>query len=302
MGETSTLITKYLEKYPDGIFKERESMSAHTSFRIGGAASVMFFPRTDEELAYLLVSCRESGTRTLVMGNGTNLLVADRLPEMAVIKTTGLDAICERDHVITAGAGALLSRVASRALESGLSGLAFAAGIPGSAGGAVYMNAGAYGGEMKDVVKSVTALDKDLHAVRYSAEECGFSYRHSRFSDTELIILSVEIALRPGNKAEIKAEMDELARKRRAKQPLNLPSAGSTFKRPQNGFAAAMIEEAGLKGYTVGGAQVSEKHSGFVVNKGGATFSDVLTVMEYVREMVKARTGVELVPEVKIIR
>lgn len=302
MGDLRTLIKEYLEKYPDGTVKENEPLSAHTSFRIGGRVSAMFFPRTAEELKLISGYCRRMGIRTLFMGNGTNLLVADTLPEMAVIKLCELNGLSENGGTMSLGAGVLLSKAASLALERCLSGLEFAAGIPGSVGGAVYMNAGAYGGEMKDIVSRVTVLDEELELRTYEKDECDFSYRHSRFNDDGSIIISAEIRLIPGKREDIKGKMDDLSLRRRTKQPLNFPSAGSTFKRPENGFAAAMIEEAGLKGYTVGGAQVSEKHAGFVVNKGGATFSDVIAVMEHVRETVLARTGVELSPEVKIIR
>lgn len=302
MGEIKTLITEYLKQFPDGILKENEPMSTHTSFRIGGEVSVMFSPRTVEELVFLVKSCRSAGIRVLIMGNGTNLLMADDLPELAVIKTSELCAISEKEGIITVAAGALLSKAASCALERGLSGLEFAAGIPGTLGGAIYMNAGAYGGEMKDIVKSVTVLDENLEIKVYACDECGFAYRHSRFSEEDSVIVSAELRLSPGEAADIRARMDELSLKRRRSQPLNLPSAGSTFKRPQNGYAAAMIENAGLKGYTVGGAQVSEKHAGFVVNKGGATFEDVVAVIDHIKETVLTQTGVELAPEVKIIR
>lgn len=302
MGDLRTLIKEYQEKYPGGTLRENEPLSAHTSFRIGGRASVMFFPRTAEEVRFLGEECRRIGIRTLFMGNGTNLLVADTLPEMAVIKLGELNGLSESGGTMSLGAGVLLSKAASFALERGLTGLEFAAGIPGTAGGAVYMNAGAYGGEMKDIVSRVTVLDDGFNLRTYEKDECDFSYRHSRFNDDGSIIISAEISLIPGEREAIRARMDDLSLRRRTKQPLNFPSAGSTFKRPENGFAAAMIEEAGLKGYTVGGAQVSEKHAGFVVNKGGATFSDVYAVMEHVRETVLAKTGVELSPEVKIIR
>jgi UDP-N-acetylmuramate dehydrogenase len=203
---------------------------------------------------------------------------------------------------ITAESGVLLSKLAVFALEHAFSGLEFAHGIPGTLGGAVTMNAGAYGGEMKDIVHKTTAVTQGAHVYDVTGDSHGFSYRHSRYSDTEDIILSSVLQLKKGNPEEIKSRMDELSKKRRESQPLNMPSAGSTFKRPQGGYAAALIEQAGLKGYTVGEAMVSKKHAGFVVNLGSATFRDVMAVIDHVREMVLNQFGIELEPEVKIIR
>lgn len=278
-------------------------MSAHTSFRIGGPVRMMFFPASAQEAAFLISRCRAGGLRFLVMGNGTDLLAADSLPDMAVVKTAGgMAEITERDGVVAAGSGALLSAIAALAQKRGLAGLEFASGIPGTLGGAVFMNAGAYGGEMKDAVRRVSAVGEDGELRTYSGAECDFSYRHSRFSGGGDFIAGAELALSPGDPAQIRAKMDELAARRREKQPLNLPSAGSAFKRPAKGYAAALIESCGLKGYAVGGARVSEKHAGFIVNTGGATFADVTAVMDHVRETVLARTGVVLEPEIRIVR
>ena len=196
----------------------------------------------------------------------------------------------------------LLSRLAVYAQQAGLAGLEFAHGIPGSLGGAVSMNAGAYGGEMKDVVVSTRYLDHDLNLCKAEGAAHDFGYRHSVFSDTDCVVLGSTLALTPGDPAEIRARMLDLSERRRSRQPLDLPSAGSTFKRPAGGYAAALIDAAGLKGYAVGGAQVSEKHAGFVVNRGGATFDDVLRLMDHIRSEVLRTSGVELEPEVKIIR
>lgn len=305
MGDISELINEYRKQYPDGQLRENEPMSRHTSFRIGGRVRALFIPQTAEEAGLLLRLSKELGVRRLIMGNGTNLLVNDGELDMIVIKTADGMTTAEQTGgdgtELTAGSGIMLSKLATFALECGLTGLEFAHGIPGTLGGAVSMNAGAYGGEIKDVLRSVKVLENG-EVREYTAEECELSYRHSRFSDTDAMILSAVLRLKPGEKNEIKAKMDELSAKRRKSQPLNLPSAGSTFKRPQNGYAAAMIEEAGLKGCGFGGAQVSEKHAGFVVNCGGATFEDVIKTMELIQDTVYKKNGVMLAPEVKIIR
>jgi UDP-N-acetylmuramate dehydrogenase len=204
-------------------------------------------------------------------------------------------------ETVDADAGVTLSKIAFEAYTKSLTGFEFAQGIPGTLGGGVYMNAGAYGSEMKDVIESVTAYSKDKGIVTFSNDECCFGYRKSVFTDSDYVILRAKIKLKIGNKDEIKSQMDTLSDKRRKSQPLELPSAGSTFKRPQTGYAAAMIDAAGLKGFSVGGAQVSEKHGGFVVNKGGATFDDFMAVVRHVQETVYKDTGVMLEPEVKII-
>ena len=277
-------------------------MKNHTSFKIGGPARVMFFPENPEDLTQLCDLLHKHGIQPLIMGNGTNLLANDRPLDIAVVKTTGLRSI-ERivEDEISAGAGALLSKLAVFAYECGLTGLEFAHGIPGTLGGAVIMNAGAYGGEIKDVVRKTTIYNAKTGKCSITGAEHGFSYRHSRLSDTGETVLSSMIRLEKAEREEIKAKMDELSIRRRESQPLDLPSAGSTFKRPREGYAAALIEQAGLKGYTVGGAQVSEKHSGFIVNRGGASFSDVMAVIEHVRGTVLDRFGIELEPEVRII-
>lgn len=297
----SALIREYLVAYPDGEYRPDEPMRDHTTLKIGGPVGVMFFPRTVEEVQYIVKLSRSMGVRSLVIGRGSNLLCSDEPMDIAVINTANL-AFLELDGLtVTAGAGVPLSRCALAAANASLTGLEFAHGIPGTVGGAVVMNAGAYGGEMKDVVLSVTALNKELELVTLTAEECNFSYRHSVFSGGEYIVLSARMGLIPGDTDDILTQIRELAAKRREKQPLDMPSAGSTFKRPAQGYAAAMIEEAGLKGVTIGGAQVSEKHSGFLVNRGGATFADFTALMDHVMKTVYDSTGVMLSPEVKIV-
>ena len=291
------------ERLPALEMRAREPMREHSSFRIGGAAEVFAVAESEEELTCLAAFCREENVPLLVIGRGTNLLISDDGLRGVVVKPgEGLSALrAEGEHII-AGAGVTLARLAQFAQQHALTGLEFAHGIPGSLGGAVVMNAGAYGGEMKDVVVSVRCLDDDGEIREYPAEALDFSYRHSRFSEHGGIILGAVLSLTPGDGEAIAAKMRELMAKRAHSQPLDLPSAGSTFKRPASGYAAAMIDGAGLKGYAVGGAMVSEKHAGFVVNTGGASFDDVMAVMAHVQSTVREKYGVTLEPEVRIIR
>lgn len=287
---------------PELELREHEPMSRHTTFRIGGPARLMALPRDRKEAAAAVRAAAEVGIRPFFLGNGSNLLAADRGYEGFIVKTTGLEQTRVVNRRLRAESGILLARLAMAAWGRGLTGLEFAHGIPGTLGGAVVMNAGAYEGEMSQVLTAVTFLDEAGQAVTLPAQECALTYRHSLFADhPERLILEAEFELAQGVPTLIKAKMDELARKRRARQPLNQPSAGSTFKRPEGHFAAALIEQCGLKGLSVGGAQVSEKHAGFVVNRGGATAEDVLRLMEQVQERVLRDTGVELEPEVKLL-
>lgn len=299
-----TALDRQIHDYlPDLKWAADEPMAKHTSFRIGGPAKRMAFPKTREQLVVLMGFLQDAGVKPLLIGNGTNLLVADKGLDTVVIDTSA-----ELSHIeltdegeIAADAGVSLSKLALFAWKNGLTGLEFAHGIPGTLGGGVVMNAGAYGGELKDVVTEVTALYSDGVKVLTPAE-LDFSYRHSVFSAGDGIVLGAKVKLESGDPDAIKAKMDDLMARRKASQPLELPSAGSTFKRPAGGYAAALIDAAGLKGYAVGGAQVSEKHAGFVVNRGGATFDDVLRLMDHIRSEVLRTSGVELEPEVKIIR
>ncbi len=283
--------------------REHEPMARHTTFRIGGPVRLMALPRSEGEVLTCLREAERAQVRLVVLGNGSNLLAADgEIPCFAVL-LTGLDAL-ERtgEREIWAGAGVSLARLASFAAQEGLAGLEFAHGIPGTLGGGVLMNAGAYGGEMVQVVKEVAAAGRSGGVETVPAEQCGFSYRRSAFSDGERVILGAKFHLEPDDPAAIRSRMDELARRRKEKQPLEYPSAGSMFKRPQGHFAAALIEQCGLKGLTVGGAQVSEKHAGFVINRGGATCADVLALVDQVKERVLQQTGVELEMEVRVLR
>lgn len=281
-----------------------EPMRDHCSFRIGGRVRAMALPSSAAEAAALCRLLRNAGVSPLVIGRGTNLLVADGDLDLFVIKMDeGMDHIEPCGEAgLRAGCGAPLSRLAQKAQSLGLSGLEFAHGIPGTLGGAVSMNAGAYGGEMKDVTCLTRYLGGDMELRERQGEAQGFSYRRSAFSGGGDVILESVFELNPGDPTVIKARMHELSEKRRASQPLDVPSAGSTFKRPAGGYAAAMIDEAGLKGFSIGDAQVSPKHAGFVVNRGNASFEDVLRLIAHIQETVYKNTGVMLEPEVKIIR
>ena len=300
--ELRSFLREARSRRPELTILENEPMSRHCSFRIGGACDAMLLPSSIEDVEAVCALLAECGEKPFLMGNGTNLLVTDA-PLHRIVLRMGED-FSRIDPVngtaLRAESGATLSRLALFAAAHGLAGLEFAHGIPGTLGGAVSMNAGAYGGEMKDVVTSVTYLDKDLFL--RETDDAGFSYRRSRFSDTDCIVLGAKISLHEDDPDAIRERMRSLAERRRSSQPLDMPSAGSTFKRPAGGYAAALIDEAGLKGYTVGGAQVSEKHAGFVVNRGGACFDDVLRLIEHIQSEVYRVSGIELEPEVKIIR
>ena len=295
------LIEEHKKKYPGAEARENEPMSAHTSLRIGGKAASYFEPASAEELESIILSCRAGGLRCFVLGKGSNVLFADGELELAVISTSGLSEIKTEGETVTAGAGAALSKIASAALAASLTGLETLHGIPGSLGGAVYMNAGAYGGEIKDVCESVTVVE-DGEIREYARDACDFSYRHSVFEEKDAVIVSARLRLKPGDPDEIRAKMRDLSERRREKQPLEFPSAGSTFKRPAGDYAARLIEAAGLKGRAIGGAQVSEKHSGFLINRGGATFDDFYGLMETVKKEVFEHSGILLEPEVRIIK
>ena len=280
-----------------------EPMSRHTSFRIGGGAKRMAFPERQEQLAALMVLAYDCGANPLVIGRGTNLLVADEGLDRLVINTSAMNYMVLLDGGrIRASAGVSLARIADFACRQSLTGLEFAHGIPGSLGGGVCMNAGAYDGEMRQVLESVDAWFPGEGVRTLRLEELQLSYRHSLFSDhPEAVVLSAVVALQPGDSAVIREKMLALMARRKASQPLEYPSAGSTFKRPTGYFAGTLIDQCGLKGFTVGGAQVSEKHAGFVINIGGATCADVKSLIEQVQQHVLEKTGVRMEPEVRII-
>ena len=290
------------ERCPELELRVSEPMSKHTTFRIGGPAALMALPRTAGEAKAAVKAARELGIEPFFLGNGSNLLVADEGYPGFIVKLTGeFDQIQEVNRGLEAGGAVLLSRLSNALPGRGLAGLEFASGIPGSVGGAVTMNAGAYGGEVAQVLESVTFLDEAGEVCTLPASACGFGYRKSIFSNRKCLILKARFHLDQGDPASIRARMEELAAKRREKQPLEYPSAGSMFKRPPGHFAAALIDQCGLKGFTVGGAQVSAKHAGFVINRGGAACADVLELVRQVRERVLAQTGVELEMEVKVL-
>ena len=279
-----------------------EPMTKHTSFHIGGPAELMAQPQSEAELQSLLLKAAEAAVPVTLVGNGSNLLVRDKGIRGLVIKLGSmLREIKVSGNVLTFGSGVSLAQASKKAAELGLSGMEFAVGIPGSIGGAVYMNAGAYDGEMSKVVKSVRVMDAAGEVSELSAGELDFGYRHSALQGSSKIVTSVTVELAAGDKQAIAEKMADFSNRRITKQPLELPSAGSMFKRPPGYFAGTLIDQTGLKGYTVGGAQVSTKHAGFVVNIGGATAADVLQLISDVQEKVFAAHGVHLEPEVLVL-
>lgn len=303
MEHLTDLATALMRVSPSIELKRDEPMSRHTTFAIGGPADLFILPKTTEALQGVLECLRQRQTDFLILGNGSNMLVSDAGVRGAVVCTTEMDHIHIDDTVITAEAGALLSAVARHAQRAGLSGAEFAGGIPGSIGGAVFMNAGAYDGQMDGVVERTDYLDGDGKMQCCHLSEHDFGYRRSVFREhPEWTVVRSSLRLRDGDPAAILNKMNDFAQRRRDKQPLNFPSAGSTFKRPTGHFAGQLIEQAGLKGASVGAAQVSEKHAGFLINRGGATCDDMLRLIELVQQRVRAQFGVELECEVRIIR
>ena len=283
-------------------FRENEPLAAHCTFKIGGPARLFVQPETEQQLCRAIALCKAEGVRHYLLGNGSNILFADEGFPGAVIDVSALHSeIAVNGNQLTAGAGVRLSTLCKAALEHSLTGLEFAYGIPGTVGGAVYMNAGAYGGEMKDVLCTVRYLTADGSVTEAPMQELDLGYRHSIFEENGGCILSAVLTLQPGDAAAIKARMDELMAKRVDKQPLDKPSAGSTFKRPAGAFAAALIDQCGLRGYRYGGAAVSDKHCGFVVNLGGATCADVLALCDEVRAIVREKTGYDLEKEIRVV-
>lgn len=302
MRELTELQRKCAALLPDMELRFDEPMSNHTSFRIGGGAEIMAFPKTREELADILKVSTLLDCNCAILGAGTNVLAPDGgLPGVVICLKDCLDGLEQTaPNRIRVMAGVTMARAAVFAANLGLSGLEFAHGIPGSVGGGVYMNAGAYGGEICQVCTAVEVMDRQGQMRQLTAQKMNFSYRHSLLEDTKELVVSAEFTLTPGEPEVIWSRMKELIAKRTASQPLNLPSAGSAFKRPVGGYAAALIQESGLKGYQVGGAAISEKHAGFAVNLGGATAQDVQQLLRQVSDQVYAKTGIRLEPEVRI--
>lgn len=286
-----------------GIVKIDEPMKKHTNFKIGGNADVFVIAKNIEEIKCVIKFSKENNIPLTILGNGSNVLVSDK-GIRGIVLQIGLKEIKVEKHenaLIEVDAGAMLGALAQILLKQSISGFEFAAGIPGSIGGAIRMNAGAYGGEMKDIVKNVTVLNEKGEINILTNEECEISYRHSRFTNSKEIIIKATLELPFGNENEIKAKMDEYAQSRKEKQPLNLPSAGSTFKRGADFITAKLIDECGLKGYTSGNAQVSTLHAGFVVNLGNATAQDVLSVVSHVKQVVLEKTGKQIELEIELL-
>lgn len=302
MTKTTVLQQKLADLAPKIELKYNEPMAKHTSFRIGGAVEVMTFPKNREELAEILKLSANLGVKPAILGAGTNVLAPDEgLAGIVICLKDCLDGMERIDDThIRVMAGVTMTRAAMFAANHGLSGMEFAHGIPGTVGGGVYMNAGAYGGEIKDIADSVEIMDFSGNIRTLTNEELEFSYRHSALEEMEGIVLSTVFSLHKADPEAVKAKMRELQAKRSASQPLDLPSAGSAFKRPVGGYAAALIDQAGLKGFTVGGASISTKHAGFAVNLGGATAADVKALLQQVAEIVFEKSGIRLEPEVRI--
>ena len=296
----STILETIRNTLPDVSVTEQEPMKAHCSFRTGGPAAAFLVPKDEGSMLKLLAVLSENEIPFIVLGNGTNVVFRDESLPYCIISTEKLQEISlTEEGYVSAQAGAALSRVATFAYENSLTGMEFASGIPGSAGGGVLMNAGAYGGELKDIILSVRCCGKNGKYIQeLPAEQCDFRYRHSLFQSGDYVILGAVFRLERGEKSGIAAKMKELNARRREKQPLDLPSAGSAFKRPEGHYAAALIEQCGLKGTAVGGAQVSEKHAGFIVNTGTATSADLEALLTLVSDTVKERTGIELQREI----
>lgn len=286
---------------PDSVCTD-ELMNRHTTFRIGGPASVFVTPKSEDDLVAAIEICRSQGAPYFILGNGSNLLVSDQGYDGVVVHIgSDLRDISVEGTEITAKTGAMLSQVAHAALAHGLTGMEFAAGIPGSLGGACMMNAGAYGGEMSQILVGVRALDDKGQIVELAADQLELGYRHSIMMEKQYVVLGARIHLEKGNPEKIQAQMDDLKEKRIAKQPLEYPSAGSTFKRPEGAFAGKLIMDAGLRGFRIGDAMVSEKHCGFVVNAGKATAQDVCQVIAHVQRVVLEKYGKKLEPEIRFL-
>lgn len=297
-----TIFDRLVNKISEELVHKNELMSKHTSFKIGGPADILITPASVEDIKNSICICHENNIDYTIIGNGSNLLVSDKGIRGVVIKISDkFNQISINENEIKAQAGVLLSVLANKAMEMSLGGFEFASGIPGTLGGAVTMNAGAYGGEMKDVVTEVTAIDKSGNIIKLNNEEANFGYRTSKIQENDYIVLETIIKLKNFDKKIIKEKTAELTQKRTSKQPLHLPSAGSTFKRPTGYFAGKLIQDSGLKGTRIGDAQVSEKHSGFIVNVGKASFEDVYNLIKLVQKVVRDKYDVELQTEVKIL-
>ncbi len=301
MGEVLDLKNLFSNIYSKDEVKINALMKEHINFEVGGPADILLIPSKVEQIIESIKICKENNIPYFVMGNGSNLLVKDGGIRGVVIKLTGLTNLEVNKEEIKADCGVMLKELSDKALENSLTGLEFACGIPGSVGGAVFMNAGAYNGEIKNVIKEAQVITSSGEIVTLSKDELELGYRTSKVMKDNSIVINATFKLEKGNKEEIKETIDDLTQKREEKQPLEYPSAGSTFKRPEGYFAGKLIQDSGLKGYSIGGAAVSSKHSGFVINKGNATAKDILDLIAYIQEEVKKQFGVELHTEVRII-
>lgn len=301
MGEVLDLKNLFSNIYSKDEVKINALMKEHINFEVGGPADILLIPSKVEQIIESIKICKENNIPYFVMGNGSNLLVKDGGIRGVVIKLTGLTNLEVKDEEIKADCGVMLKELSDKALENSLTGLEFACGIPGSVGGAVFMNAGAYNGEIKNVIKEAEVITSSGEIITLSKDELELGYRTSKVMKDNSIVINATFKLEKGNKEEIKETIDDLTQKREEKQPLEYPSAGSTFKRPEGYFAGKLIQDSGLKGYSIGGAAVSSKHSGFVINKGNATAKDILDLIAYIQEEVKKQFGVELHTEVRII-
>lgn len=301
MGEVLDLKNLFSNIYSKDEVKINALMKEHINFEVGGPADILLIPSKVEQIIESIKICKENNIPYFVMGNGSNLLVKDGGIRGVVIKLTGLTNLKVNKEEIKADCGVMLKELSDKALENSLTGLEFACGIPGSVGGAVFMNAGAYNGEIKNVIKEAQVITSSGEIVTLSKDELELGYRTSKVMKDNSIVINATFKLEKGNKEEIKETIDDLTQKREEKQPLEYPSAGSTFKRPEGYFAGKLIQDSGLKGYSIGGAAVSSKHSGFVINKGNATAKDILDLIAYIQEEVKKQFGVELHTEVRII-
>lgn len=294
-------VQKIREKLGEGAVLLNEPMAKHTSMEVGGPATYFFQPSSEEDLLFLIRLLEEESYPYYIKGNGSNLIFRDEGFDGAVIEIRTMQKVTITGDVVEAEAGILLKDLSDKIEEASLTGFEFASGIPGSLGGAICMNAGAYDGEMKDIVRSVRLMTKSGVVLEKSAEEMAFSYRHSLCSSGDYIVLSATLQLAKGKRDAIRAKIEDLTARRQEKQPLEYPSCGSVFKRPEGYFAGKLISDAGLKGYRIGGAQVSEKHAGFIINTGGAKAQDVLDLIAYVQKTVRKQSGVSLECEVRIL-
>lgn len=301
MNKYGKFVELFREFYNEDNIKIDEKLSTYVNFKVGGPADILLIPNSKEQVIKSIAVCKENNIPVYVIGNGSNILVRDGGFRGVVISLKGVHNVTVNDERIEAECGAMLKEVSDKAMENSLTGFEFACGIPGTIGGAVFMNAGAYDGEIAHVIESAELIDENCNIIRLTNEELDFAYRSSLVMKKGYIVLSAIFKLKKGQVKTIKELVDDLTNKRESKQPLEYPSAGSTFKRPTGYFAGKLIQDAGLKGHSIGGAAVSEKHSGFVINKGNATAKDITDLIEYIQNEVKNKFGVDLHPEVRII-